>query len=119
VAFINDYDLHGVHFLVQKCDVWLNNPRNPFKVCETSKIKAILYCAPHLNIGNGWWTEGYSGDSGWLINGDEHPNNAATDAANTDALYSLVEHEVVPVFCDCDSKKIQQYVEKLYAPVWP
>jgi len=25
VAFIDDYDLHVAHFLVQGCDVWLNN----------------------------------------------------------------------------------------------
>ena len=27
VAFIDDYDLHVAHFLVQGCEVWLNNPR--------------------------------------------------------------------------------------------
>ena len=26
VAFVDDYDLHVAHFLVQGCDVWLNNP---------------------------------------------------------------------------------------------
>ena len=31
IAFVDDYDLHVAHFLVQGCDVWLNNPRKPLE----------------------------------------------------------------------------------------
>jgi glycogen phosphorylase len=28
IGFVDDYDLHVAHYLVQGCDVWLNNPLN-------------------------------------------------------------------------------------------
>ena len=40
VAFVDDYDLHVAHFLVQGCDVWLNNPRKPLEASGTSGMKA-------------------------------------------------------------------------------
>src|SRR5581483_6042792 len=36
IAFVDDYDLHVAHFLVQGCDVWLNNPRKPLEASGTS-----------------------------------------------------------------------------------
>jgi hypothetical protein len=67
IAFVDDYDLHVAHFLVQGCDVWLNNPRKPLEASGTSGMKASLNGVPHLSIGDGWWAEGYTGDNGWLI----------------------------------------------------
>ena len=29
VAFIENYNMHSAHYLVQGVDVWLNNPRRP------------------------------------------------------------------------------------------
>ena len=62
VAFVDDYDLHVAHFLVQGCDVWLNNPRKPLEASGTSGMKAALNGVPHLSIGDGWWAEGFNGD---------------------------------------------------------
>jgi len=103
VAFIDDYDLHVAHYLVQGCDVWLNNPRKPLEASGTSGMKASLNGVPHLSIGDGWWAEGFNGTNGWLI--ESHANaddQAATDAADADALYKLLETEVVPLFYDRD-----------------
>ena len=61
IAFVDDYDLHVAHFLVQGCDVWLNNPRKPLEASGTSGMKASINGVPHLSIGDGWWAEGYSG----------------------------------------------------------
>jgi starch phosphorylase len=36
IAFVDDYDLHVAHFLVQGCDVWMNNPRKPLEASGTS-----------------------------------------------------------------------------------
>ncbi len=69
IAFIDDYDLHVAHFLVQGCDVWLNTPRKPLEASGTSGMKAALNGVPHLSIGDGWWAEGYNGANGWLIDG--------------------------------------------------
>lgn len=99
VAFIDDYDLHVAHFLVQGCDVWLNNPRKPLEASGTSGMKAAINGVPHLSIGDGWWAEGYTGTNGWTIDGgltDAHEE--AVDAADAEALYRLIEQEVVPAF---------------------
>ncbi len=69
IAFVDDYDLHVAHFLVQGCDVWLNNPRKPLEASGTSGMKASINGVPHLSIGDGWWAEGYTGENGWLIDG--------------------------------------------------
>jgi starch phosphorylase len=101
IAFVDDYDLHVAHLLVQGCDVWLNNPRKPLEASGTSGMKAAMNGVPHLSIGDGWWAEGYAGDNGWLIDGrsDGH-DHAAQDSADAAALYDLLEREVVPAFYD-------------------
>ena len=48
VAFVDDYDLHAAHFLVQGCNVWLNNPRKPMEASGTSGMKAAINSVPHL-----------------------------------------------------------------------
>jgi starch phosphorylase len=103
LAFIDDYDMHVAHYLVQGCDVWLNNPRKPLEASGTSGMKASLNGVPHLSIGDGWWAEGYNGRNGWLIESQANPDDhAATDAADANALYDLLENEVVPAFYDRD-----------------
>jgi starch phosphorylase len=107
VAFIDDYDLHVAHFLVQGCDVWLNTPRKPLEASGTSGMKAGVNGVANLSIGDGWWAEGYTGSNGWLIEG--HPTSddpAAVDAADADALYRLLEEQVVPTFYDRDKAGI-------------
>ena len=99
VAFVDDYDLHVAHFLVQGCDVWLNTPRKPLEASGTSGMKAAINGVPHLSIGDGWWAEGFTGSNGWLIDGGVTGDNwDAIDAADADALYRLLENEVVPSF---------------------
>jgi starch phosphorylase len=142
VAFVDDYDLHVAHFLVQGCDVWLNNPRKPLEASGTSGMKAAINGVPHLSIGDGWWAEGFDGTNGWLIDGgiagDDHD---AIDAADAAALYRLLEEEVVPAFYERDPagvphrwmgvvkqairtvsprfsarRMVKEYVERMYAP---
>lgn len=109
VAFVEDYDLHVAHFLVQGCDVWLNTPRKPFEASGTSGMKASINGVPHLSTGDGWWAEGYTGSNGWLIDGGVATDDpAAADAADAEALYRLLEEEVVPAFYDRDVNKVPQ-----------
>src|SRR5207249_6558899 len=107
VAFIEDYDTHVAHFLVQGCDVWLNTPRKPFEASGTSGMKASINGALHLSTGDGWWAEGHTGSNGWLIEGGVAANDPATvDAADAESLYQLLEEEVVPAFYDRDPHKV-------------
>ena len=107
IAFIDDYDMHVAHCLVGGCDVWLNNPRKPLEASGTSGMKASLNGVPHLSIGDGWWAEGFNGRNGWLIEGQADPEDlAATDAADAESLYRLLEEHVVPAFYDRDDRLI-------------
>ncbi|CAN5824278.1 alpha-glucan family phosphorylase [soil metagenome] len=106
VAFVDDYNLHVAHFLVQGCDVWLNNPRKPLEASGTSGMKASINGVPHLSIGDGWWAEGYTGHNGWLIDPKASGDQDAIDAADAAALYTLLENEVVPAFYERDSHGI-------------
>ncbi|MBI2187920.1 MAG: alpha-glucan family phosphorylase [Acidobacteria bacterium] len=107
IAFIEDYDLHVAHFLVQGCDVWLNNPRKPLEASGTSGMKAAINGTPHMSIGDGWWAEGFTGDNGWLIEGPADPNDqGAQDWADAQAIYTLLEEQVVPAFYDRDAQGV-------------
>jgi glycogen phosphorylase len=107
IAFVDDYDLHVAHFLVQGCDVWLNNPRKPLEASGTSGMKASINGVPHLSIGDGWWAEGYLDDNGWLIDGrPSSPDYDAVDAADAEALYQLLEREIVPAFYERDAHDV-------------
>jgi len=143
IAFVDDYDLHVAHFLVQGCDVWLNNPRKPLEASGTSGMKASMNGVPHLSIGDGWWAEGYNRKNGWLIESHPSANDpASVDAADAEALYTLLESEVVPAFYDRDAngiprrwlqvvreailsvaprfsarRMVKQYAETMYGPV--
>ena len=107
VAFIEGYDLHLAHFLVQGCDVWLNNPRKPLEASGTSGMKAAINGTPHLSIGDGWWAEGFTGTNGWLIDSLlDSVDHDAKDWADAQALYQLIEEQLVPTFYDRDDKGI-------------
>ena len=107
IAVVDDYDLHVAHFLVQGCDVWLNNPRKPLEASGTSGMKAAINGTPHLSIGDGWWAEGFTGENGWLIEGNANPDDqSAQDWADAQALYTLLEQQLVPAFYDRDGSGI-------------
>jgi starch phosphorylase len=107
IAFMEDYDLHVAHFLVQGCDVWLNNPRKPLEASGTSGMKAAINGTPHMSIGDGWWAEGFVADNGWLIEGQADPNDSgAQDWADAQAIYALLEQRLVPAFYDRDAQGI-------------
>jgi glycogen phosphorylase len=107
IAFVDDYDLHVAHFLVQGCDVWMNNPRKPLEASGTSGMKAAINGTPHMSIADGWWAEGFTGDNGWLIDGSADPNDpGAQDWADAQAIYALLEERLVPAFYERDERGI-------------
>ena len=109
IAFVDDYDLHVAHFIVQGCDLWLNNPRKPLEASGTSGMKAAVNGVPHLSVGDGWWAEGYTGRNGWLIDGaSERDDENTADDADSHALYELLENHVVPTFYDRDEHDVPQ-----------
>jgi glycogen phosphorylase len=58
-------------------------------------------------VGDGWWAEGFNGQNGWLIESQTNPDDhAATDAADAEALYRILEEQVVPSFYERDARLI-------------
>ena len=103
VAFLEDYDLHMAEQLVRGCDVWLNLPRPPHEASGTSGMKAALNGALHLSVLDGWWEEAFDEGSGWAIEGESADDEDTQDDRDAEALYYLLETEVVPLFYDRDS----------------
>ncbi|MFH1485953.1 MAG: alpha-glucan family phosphorylase, partial [Chloroflexota bacterium] len=105
IAFVEDYDMHLAHYLVQGVDVWLNNPRRLQEACGTSGMKTSLNGALHLSIRDGWWHEGYNGANGWAIGDGASANDndpEDSDKSDAEALYELLEKQVVPLYYDQD-----------------
>ena len=107
VAFFENYEMHSAHFLTQGVDVWLNNPRPPLEACGTSGQKAAMNGTLNVSVLDGWWYEGYNGNNGWAI-GDppEDLEVHYDDNADADALYALLEQQVVPLFYERDHQGI-------------
>ncbi len=103
IAFVEDYDMHMAHYLVQGVDVWLNTPRRLNEACGTSGMKASLNGVPNLSVRDGWWYEGYNGTNGWAIgNGPGAYNPEEEDKADAEALYRLLEEKIVPLYYNRD-----------------
>src|SRR5439155_22771721 len=100
LVFLEDYDMNVARYLVQGVDVWLNNPRRPYEASGTSGMKICVNGGLNLSILDGWWVEGYAGDSGWADGaGEEHgDNHVLQDDVESRAVYDLLEQEVVPLF---------------------
>jgi starch phosphorylase len=97
IAFVEDYELHVAHRLVQGVDVWLNLPRVPLEASGTSGMKAGLNFVPQISTLDGWWAEGFNAENGWALPVSEG-NDQEVDAADHDALFTLLEREVIPLF---------------------
>ncbi len=139
-VFLEDYDMALAQELVQGVDVWINTPRRPWEACGTSGMKVLVNGGLNLLVLDGWWAEAYQPDVGWAL-GDDGEHGPEQDAEDAEALYSLLEDEIVPLFYDRDAsdlpcgwiarmrtslallaprfsanRMVSEYVEKLYLP---
>jgi starch phosphorylase len=56
---------------------------------------------------DGWWAEAYTPEVGWALgDGQEHGDDPAWDAVEADALYDLLERDVIPEFYTRDESGI-------------
>ncbi|HNT75304.1 MAG TPA: alpha-glucan family phosphorylase [Anaerolineae bacterium] len=103
IAFVEDYDMHVSRYLVQGVDVWLNTPRKPNEASGTSGMKAAFNGVLNLSIMDGWWAEAYNGRNGWSIDaGAEYEDTNWQDGADANALYHILEEQVVPLYYQRD-----------------
>jgi starch phosphorylase len=142
IAFVEDYDMHMAHYLVQGVDVWLNTPRRLQEACGTSGMKAAINGVLHLSVRDGWWHEGYNEGNGWAIGDDAQAcDPQAEDKSDADALYRLLEEEIMPLYYQrdavgvprgclcmmkqaissimprfCTRRMLKEYIERMYVP---
>ncbi|MGH2977667.1 MAG: alpha-glucan family phosphorylase [Gaiellaceae bacterium] len=142
VVFLEDYEMTLARRLVQGVDVWLNTPRRPLEASGTSGMKAALNGGLNCSILDGWWAEAYSPEYGFAI-GDHtvELGDAQQDGADAEALYAVLEEQVLPAYYERDeagmpqrwiammresiaelgprfgsSRMVEEYVERLYLP---
>lgn len=107
VIFLSDYDMLLTERLVQGADLWVNTPRRPWEASGTSGMKVLVNGGINLSELDGWWAEAFTPEVGWALgDGQEHGDDPAQDGAEAEALYELLEHQVVPEFYNRDGEGI-------------
>jgi starch phosphorylase len=105
VVFLEDYDMVLAQHLAGGVDVWLNNPRRPAEACGTSGMKMLVNGGLNCSSLDGWWDEAFSPEVGWAI-GDAAEHGPEDDGRDAEALYRLLEGEIVPEFYDRDAEGV-------------
>lgn len=99
IVFIENYDMNIARYMVEGCDVWLNNPRRPLEASGTSGMKVIANGGLNFSVMDGWWDEAFTPDVGWRIgNREEYDNLDYQDEVESRLIYEGIEKELVPLF---------------------
>jgi starch phosphorylase len=120
IVFVEDYDINVGRHLIQGIDVWLNNPRRPLEASGTSGQKVVLNGGLNCSVLDGWWAEAYNGANGFAIgNGASHVSDEVTDKRDREALYRVLEEEVVPLFYDRDADGLpHDWIERMMNSIY-
>jgi starch phosphorylase len=115
VVFVEDYDINIARHLVQGVDVWLNTPQRPLEASGTSGQKTVLNGGLNLSVLDGWWAEAYDGDNGFAIgDGVVHADPGVQWRRDAEALYDVLEREVVPLFFAVDAAGLpRRWVQRM------
>ncbi|MGD0298602.1 MAG: alpha-glucan family phosphorylase [Bryobacteraceae bacterium] len=107
VIFLVDYDMLLTERMVAGVDLWINTPRRPWEASGTSGMKVLVNGGLNVSELDGWWVEAYKPEVGWAIgDGKEHGDDPSWDAAEAEALYDLLEREIIPEFYSRDEHGI-------------
>ena len=135
IVFLTDYDMAVARYLVQGVDVWLNTPLRPMEASGTSGMKAAANGVLNLSTLDGWWDEVWRGPAsgagftrrlsdrvhigGWAIGkGENYEDPNYQDQVEAEALYDLLERDVVPAFYDRGADRVpRKWVERMKASI--
>lgn len=107
IVFLENYDMNIARYMVEGCDVWLNNPRRPLEASGTSGMKIIANGGLNFSVLDGWWDEAYQREYGWKIgNGEEYENLDYQDELESRLIYETLEKEIIATFYDRNEDKI-------------
>jgi starch phosphorylase len=117
LVFLEDYDINVARYLVQGVDIWLNTPLRPMEASGTSGMKVAANGGLNVSILDGWWAEGYTPAVGWAIgSGESYDDLEYQNAVESQALYDLLEKEIVPLFYDRGPDKLPRgWIAKMKA----
>ncbi|PSR15881.1 alpha-glucan phosphorylase [filamentous cyanobacterium CCP3] len=120
IVFVPNYDIHVARDMVAGCDVWLNTPRRPREASGTSGMKAAMNGLPNLSVLDGWWDEADYIRTGWPIgHGENYDDPDYQDDVEANALYDILEKEVVPLFYERDKDEIPRgWVAKMKEAIY-
>ena len=109
VVLLEDYDMNIGRMLTSGCDVWLNNPIRPMEASGTSGMKPPLHGGLNCSILDGWWPEAFNRRNGWAIgDGRRCKTQLQQDRYEADAIYTLLEKQIAPLFYQRDRAGIPQ-----------
>ena len=135
IVFLTDYDMAVARYLVQGVDVWLNTPLRPMEASGTSGMKAAANGVLNLSTLDGWWDEVWRAPApaggrarrvsdlvnigGWAIGkGEIYDDPNYQDQVEAEALYDLLERDVVPAFYDRGPDRVpRKWVERMKATI--
>lgn len=143
VVFIEDYDMEVARHLAHGVDIWLNTPRRPMEASGTSGMKIAANGGLNFSILDGWWDEGYNGETGFAIGaGEQYAREEYQDHIESMEIYDKLENEIVPLFYSRDrigiprewmhmmkqtikvcaaffntSRMVMEYTDKYYMPL--
>jgi starch phosphorylase len=122
LVFLEDYDMAVARYLVQGCDVWLNTPLRPLEASGTSGMKAAANGALNVSTLDGWWDEAWSQHNhriGWAIGrGEIYEQREYQDQVEAEALYDLLERDVIPTFYERGRDRIpRRWIERMRASI--
>jgi starch phosphorylase len=115
VVFLENYGMEIGAQLTRGSDVWLNNPRRPMEASGTSGMKAAMNGVLNFSILDGWWPEACDhGVTGWQF-GDafESDDDAVLDAHDLEALYTVLQNEVIPTYYNDRDKWVHMMQESI------
>ena len=99
IIFLEDYDMQLARRLVSGVDIWMNTPTRPLEASGTSGEKAEMNGVVNLSVLDGWWVEGYRKGAGWALPQERtYQNQGYQDQLDAATIYSLLEHEIVPLY---------------------
>ncbi|NOZ77050.1 MAG: glycosyltransferase family 1 protein, partial [Euryarchaeota archaeon] len=117
VVFIADYDAFVARQMVKGCDIWLATPLRNLEASGTSGMKAAANGILNMGTLDGWWDEAYDPEVGWAVGkGEVYEDQEYQDEVESNAIYDLLEKEVVPLFYARDEEGIPRgWIHKMKA----